>query len=281
MRTARNILMLSTLLGLTVSTASAGRVQISAQSIIVNPARSNLNVQVWVDRDPSGSGNSVYGIGENISVGLQTNANAYIYLFNLSADGDIDLFFPNRYENSNYVRAGTRFFPARGASYNLNVGGPSGQDKLLAVASTSPLSLNDIARFEEQQQFATVTVRGQNGLAQALSIVIGQLLDNAWVTDTAFFQVGSQAVNRGGTVFQVPAPDPRVNPIFRGYPDPPPEPTPYPVFVGPGESQSPFDYRNCPYQLPDPQPYPPFERCPDPPPEPQPQPIFESPPSQR
>ncbi|QFP77435.1 DUF4384 domain-containing protein [Deinococcus sp. AJ005] len=191
MSNLKRISTLTALLGLTVSSASAGDAQLSAQSIIVNPSQPELNVQVWTNRDASGTGNPVYQIGERISVGLKTNADAYIYLFNVNADGNIDLFFPNRYEDSNYVQAGTRVFPRNGANYGLSVGGPNGQDKLLAVASTTELSLNDIATFEGQQQFATVSVQGQDGLAQALSVVVNPLPSNAWVTDTAFFRVGN------------------------------------------------------------------------------------------
>lgn len=198
MSTLKRISALTALLALAAPTLAAPK--ISAQSIIVNPTQPELNVQVWTNRDASGDGNPVYQIGERISVGVKTNADAYLYLFNVNADGNIDLFFPNAYEDSNYVPAGTRVFPGNGARYSLSVGGPNGQDKLLAVVSTTELSLNDIAIFEGQQNFATVSVQGQDGLAQALSIVVNPLPDNAWVTDTAFFRVGNVA--------QTPQPQP-------------------------------------------------------------------------
>ncbi len=181
--------------------AGASDAKLSAQSIIVNPTQPDLNVQVWTNRDASGAGNPSYQIGERISVGLKTNAAAYVYLFNVNADGAIDLFFPNRYEDNNYVAAGTaRVFPAGDAAYNLSVGGPAGQDKLLAVASTTKLSLDDIFRFEGQQDFATVKVKGQDDLAQALSITVNPLPADGWTTDTAFFRVTAAA--------QTPAPQP-------------------------------------------------------------------------
>ncbi|AIZ44979.1 S-layer protein [Deinococcus radiopugnans] len=198
MSTLKRISALTALLALAAPTLAAPK--ISAQSIIVNPTQPELDVQVWTNRDASGEGNPVYQIGERISVGVKTNADAYLYLFNVNADGNIDLFFPNAYEDSNYVPAGTRVFPGNGAKYSLSVGGPNGQDKLLAVVSTTELSLNDIATFEGQQNFATVSVQGQDGLAQALSIVVNPLPDNAWVTDTAFFRVGNVA--------QTPQPQP-------------------------------------------------------------------------
>jgi len=160
----------------------------------VNPVETKLDVQVWVNKDASGRGNPVYRKGERIDVGLRTNQDAYVYLFNVNANGVIDLFFPNNYEESNFVKAGvTRVFPARNAKYSLTVGGPNGQDKLLALASTRQLDIDDIATFAGNEGFAEVQVKGQENLARALSIVVNPLPADGWVTDVATFRVGTVA----------------------------------------------------------------------------------------
>ncbi|WP_027460999.1 DUF4384 domain-containing protein [Deinococcus murrayi] len=188
-------LTLSALLG----TASA-QPRLSAQSIIVNPAQPTLDVQVWVNKDASGTRNPVYRVGERISIGVKTNRDAYVYLFNVNASGQIDLFFPNTYEENNLVRANApRTLPGRNANYTLTVGGPAGQDRLLALASTQPLNLNDVARFVEGENFARVQVRGQDNLARALSIVVRPLPAQSWVTDVVTFRVGTAAQGNGGS----------------------------------------------------------------------------------
>lgn len=191
----KGMLTVTALLGLSAAAvAHAGPAKITAQSIIVNPVETKLDVQVWVNKDASGRGNPVYRKGESISVGLKTNQDAYVYLFNVNANGQIDLFFPNTYEESNFVKAGvSRVFPARNASYTLTVGGPGGQDKLLALASTRQLDIGDIARFAGDEGFAQVRVQGQENLARALSIVVNPLPEDAWVTDVATFRVGNLA----------------------------------------------------------------------------------------
>ncbi|WP_104990779.1 DUF4384 domain-containing protein [Deinococcus sp. NW-56] len=196
-------LTLSALLG----TAGAAEPRLSAQSIIVNPSQPSLDVQVWVGKDASGTRNPVYRRGERITIGLKTNRDAYVYLFNVNANGQIDLFFPNAYEENNFVKANTnRTFPGRGASYSLTVGGPNGQDRLLALASTQPLDLNDVARFVEGESFAQVQVRGQDNLARALSIVVRPLPANSWVTDVVTFRVGNTAQGGAtGTVTETPS----------------------------------------------------------------------------
>ncbi|WP_034384813.1 DUF4384 domain-containing protein [Deinococcus sp. YIM 77859] len=204
----KGLLAVTALLGLSAATA-AGPGRISAQSIIVNPVQTGLDVQVWVNKDASGRGNPVYRRGESIRIGVQTNADAYVYLFNVNANGAVDLFFPNRYEESNFVPGGvTRVFPAQGARYTLTVGGPNGQDRLLALASTQPLNLNDIARFVEEEGFAQVRVQGPENLAQALNTALTPLPQDGWVTDVVTFRVGQVGNKPGatGTVTTAPTP---------------------------------------------------------------------------
>ena len=179
------------------SLASPARV--GAQSIIVNPAPTELQVDVSVNKAGE---NPVYTIGEDISVSVSVNEDAYVYLFSVHSDGTIDLILPNRYSGGeNFLRAGqTKTFPQAGANFNFSVGGPAGQDKVLAVASKRELNTSELYRFEANQQFATVTVRTETNLARALSIVVEPVPATDWVTAVAYYQV------RAGTAQPAPAP---------------------------------------------------------------------------
>lgn len=164
--------------------------QISPQGIIVNPAPTDLQVKVWVDKDPGKRGGAVYQIGEPIFIYVNVNQDAYVYLFNINADGRIDPILPNAFERNNFLRAGeTRRFPPEGARYRYTVTGPEGEDRILAVASKRPLSLGEILDVERNQ----VRVQGAEGLARALSIVIEPIPDKDWVTDVARYFVGRMA----------------------------------------------------------------------------------------
>ncbi|KGQ21788.1 PEGA domain-containing protein [Thermus filiformis] len=161
--------------------------QISPQGIIVNPVPTDLKVKVWVDKDPAKRGQAVYQVGEPIFIYVNVNQDAYVYLFNINADGRIDPILPNAYERDNFLRAGeTRRFPPEGARYRYTVTGPEGQDRILAVASKRPLSLQQILDVERGR----VLVQGAEGLARALSIVVEPLPAKDWVTDVAFYFVG-------------------------------------------------------------------------------------------
>lgn len=161
--------------------------QISPQGIIVNPVPTDLQVRVWVDKDPAKRGQAVYQVGEPIYIYVNVNQDAYVYLFNINADGRIDPILPNAFERDNFLRAGeTRRFPPEGGRYRYTVTGPEGEDRVLAVASKRPLSLQEILDVERGQ----VRVRGAEGLAKALSIVIEPVPDKDWVTDVARYFVG-------------------------------------------------------------------------------------------
>lgn len=178
--------------------------KISAQSIIVNPVQPDLSVSVRVDKDSSGQANPVYVDGEAIRISTTVNRDAYVYLFNVDATGTVDQILPNRLSanGGNFVKANTTVtFPAPGAQFTFNVAGV-GLNKVLALASLTPLNLDQLSSFKtSQDQFATVTAKGQDQLAQALSIVVNPIPQNSWVSDTAFFTVAAKTPVSSGSLF--------------------------------------------------------------------------------
>jgi len=178
--------------GLLLAGSALAAPELSPQGIIVNPLPTDLQVRVWVNKDPSKTGNPVYQIGERIQVSVQVNRDAYVYIFSVKSTGEIGLILPNAFDQSNLLRAGeTRTYPpAVGARYNLEVAGPEGQDRVLAVASRQPLSLAQIADI----QTGRVNVQGADNLARALSIIVTPLPQQDWVSNVAFFIVGRAAV---------------------------------------------------------------------------------------
>jgi len=185
-----------------LSTAAAAP-KISAQSIIVNPTQPDLNVSVRVDKDTTGNQNPAYRVGDKISISATVNRDAYVYLFNVNPDGSVDQILPNRLSDSNLVKANTtKVFPAPEDNFNFTVAGPIGQNKVLALASLTPLNLDQISSFKTtQDQFATVSAKNQAGLAQALSIVVNPLPQNSWVSDTAFYTVAGRTPVSTGSLF--------------------------------------------------------------------------------
>ncbi len=158
------------------------------QGIVVNPTPPpDLQVRVWVDKDPSKSSNPVYQFGEPIQISVQVTQPAYVYLFSVRATGEIVGILPNAFEQQNFLQAGeVRTFPGPGARYTFTVEGPAGQDRVLAVASRRPLDVSEIVDIQTGQ----ARIRGVNNLARSLSIVVSPLPSTDWVTDEAYFIAG-------------------------------------------------------------------------------------------
>ncbi|MGY2895942.1 DUF4384 domain-containing protein [Deinococcus sp. UYEF24] len=177
--------------------------KISAQSIIVNPTVSDLAVKVNVNRDTSGSQIADYRVGDNVQISATVNQDAYVYLFDIDAAGKVTQILPNRFNSgANFLKANTtKVFPAAGDTYSFTIDGPLGLNKVLAVASKTELNLNNISEFQNNSQFATGRVEGQQQLAQALSIVVNPLPQNTWVSDTALYSVSASQTTSTGSLF--------------------------------------------------------------------------------
>ncbi|HEX7022558.1 MAG TPA: DUF4384 domain-containing protein [Trueperaceae bacterium] len=168
--------------------ALAQKVVISPQSIVVNPAPS-FDVQVTLDRQAGSGDIPSYGIGDSIRIGVSVSDDAYVYLFNVRSSGEVVQILPNRLDQGgdNYVQAGqTVYFPPQGARYTFEIDGPTGLDKVIAVASKEPLDVSQLAQFQSQSDFATSEI-GEDSFAQTLSIIVQPLPQAEWVTDTALF----------------------------------------------------------------------------------------------
>ena len=170
-------------------------VVISPQSIVVNPkAPPSFKVDVWVDKDPSGTSRPKYQIGEDITIGVRVTEAAYIYLFDIRSNGEIDQILPNKFDEqgqNNYLQAGeTKMFPHPSAPYTFKVDGPPGLDKLFVVASKDALAVTTLASFTNDPNFASSNL-GQQGFAKTLSIIVAPKPTNSWVTDSVEFIVGN------------------------------------------------------------------------------------------
>lgn len=166
---------------------------LSPQAIIVNPVPA-YEVEVFLDRDPSGEATPSYAVGETVRIGVRVSETAYVYLFNVRSDNTVDQILPNNYDASgqdNFVQAGeTKYFPPDGAGYAFNIAAPEGLEKVIAVASRTQLDTSTLATFESDPNFASSTL-GEEGFASALSIIVEPLPQGDWVSDTALFYVGS------------------------------------------------------------------------------------------
>lgn len=196
--------MMKRLLGfalLLISVAAAQSIVVSPQAIVVNP-RPGFDVQVWLDRDPSGNQIPVYEVGEEIRISVRPSETSFVYVFDVKATGEITQIFPNRFDSQNRVSANqTLTLPPSGARYVFNVAPPRGLSKVIAIASRSELDTRTLASFRNESDIFAQSAIGQEGFANSFAIIVRPIPQDSWVTDTALYSVGQQAAQpRWGTL---------------------------------------------------------------------------------
>ena len=167
--------------------------RVTPQAVIVNPVETSLKVNVALDK---GGSNPLYIEGERQRITVSVNQDAYVYVFNIQANGVVAVLLPNGFSGGTpFLRANeTRTFPTPNAGYELTIGAPFGQEKILALASKTQLNLGQVIPQVGNNQIVNATVQGQDGLARALAVVVTPLPVQGWVTDVADFQTRSRVV---------------------------------------------------------------------------------------
>ena len=185
-----SVAFVAALLALATLSGALAQAQIGGQSIIVNPRPGDLQVFLSVDRDPAGRGNPTYNIGDPIAINVSVNHDAYVYVFSVRSDGVVTLILPNGFTENPLLLRGGRWliFPRPGDAFSLSVAGPPGVDRVLALASVRPLSIEDIASVGSDE-IATADVEGADDLARALAIIVNPIPSDGWATATATFTV--------------------------------------------------------------------------------------------
>lgn len=89
---------------------------------------SKIRVNITTDKP-------VYYEGEYVTVIVETDRDCYLKLYNVRADNQIFLIFPNEWAQNNLVRAGRFTIPDSRDNFDYLVTGPFGIERIIAAAS--------------------------------------------------------------------------------------------------------------------------------------------------
>ncbi|GGE24659.1 hypothetical protein GCM10011390_50120 [Aureimonas endophytica] len=111
---------------------------VQAQALsAAKPAASSLTVLTLLDRF-----DATYALGEKVRLGVKTNEDAYVTVFNIGPTGKVTQLFPNAYQRNNAVRAGEVLeIPAASSGASITVSEPVGGEliKIIATSSSAPI----------------------------------------------------------------------------------------------------------------------------------------------
>jgi hypothetical protein len=80
-----------------------------------------------------------YAVGEKMAVYFEVTQAAYVTVIDVTPDGDKTIIFPNAFQTANDCKPGVTYrIPPHGASFSLQVTGPAGTDRVMALTSAKP-----------------------------------------------------------------------------------------------------------------------------------------------
>lgn len=100
---------------------------------IIAPPESSFSIKIEADHD-------VYSPKEPVKIHLELSRDAYVYVYDINAEGQVTLLFPNDFSRDNLLKAGRYTLPDR-PSYSFVVTEPFGVELLQALALLKPLPI--------------------------------------------------------------------------------------------------------------------------------------------
>jgi len=102
---------------------------------MINSPAAPLTINLWADNNTS-----VFKSGEKIKLHLKGNKPFFARVVYIQSDGTQVQILPNPYRNENYFNGGTVYtLPSGKDGYELEVGPPFGDEKIIVYASTEEL----------------------------------------------------------------------------------------------------------------------------------------------
>jgi TolB-like protein len=103
--------------------------------VSIKPDQSSFNVKVWTDKEE-------YQIGEKIVFSVESEKSGYLTLLDVDPNGNINVLFPNKFHQDNFIRAGVTYnVPSKDYKFALDVRGPSGLERVKAIITLDAISL--------------------------------------------------------------------------------------------------------------------------------------------
>jgi len=109
-----------------------------AESYQQAPALVNGNVSLWTNK-------TEYDVGDKMTVSFSVDKPMFVRLVVINSEGEVSTLFPNVYQSDSFCKPGVTYqVPPQNAEFSLDIGGPSGTDKIRAVASSTPIAAESL-----------------------------------------------------------------------------------------------------------------------------------------
>jgi len=91
------------------------------------------SIKVWTEK-------TNYRIGEKLKFSFSTDKAMYIKIVTMNSKGKLIALFPNPYQTKSFCEADIIYqIPPKNSEFTLDIDGPIGQDKIIAIGSSNPI----------------------------------------------------------------------------------------------------------------------------------------------
>ena len=145
-----------------------------------NPAAS-FQVKVWLERP------APLKVGDLVQVRARTDRACFLYIYYIAGSGAIRQIFPDNLQSGNRIDPGIIYqIPPPGASYQFRLKPPPAQEKIVAIATLTPV------RFFENEEMDYAGViplvkLDETAWQQKLNAKLDTLPAATWSADTVYF----------------------------------------------------------------------------------------------
>ncbi|MCK5827213.1 PKD domain-containing protein, partial [Candidatus Bipolaricaulota bacterium] len=155
--------------------------------VTVNAPQAPLAAQISLPQ-------AIYEVGEALQITFTVNRSAYVYLCDVTADGQVALLFPNWLESSPYVASGVHTFPAT-SSYTLQITEPLGSETLYLFAASGPII--SFPTSLPSGYFSILSTNPSTFRNAVLATMQSQFASGDWAFDSLSFEVVSPTPTAG------------------------------------------------------------------------------------
>jgi len=142
--------------------------------------KEQFGIKVWTEK-------TEYKIGDELVIKFKAERSCYVTIFNMGSSGQITVLFPNRFYQTNQVKANEEYsIPGRFQNFTIKAQGPAGIEKLKIFATEGNVPL-----LPEQYNVSVFRSLDpeERSVTRDLAITIKGLDETAWAEASYEFEV--------------------------------------------------------------------------------------------
>ncbi|MCK5905544.1 MAG: DUF4384 domain-containing protein, partial [Gammaproteobacteria bacterium] len=104
-------------------------------------------IKVWTNKKE-------YAVGDTLTINFDVDRSLYAQIFLINSAGKVTTLFPNPYQLDNHLQANKIYqIPPKNADFTLDVSAPTGEDRIIAFASSTPFLPDSLEKNELAESF--------------------------------------------------------------------------------------------------------------------------------